>query len=92
MEYQIRFAILQVEIYKNSKYFLYNVRNALTYLSFSDNYLDLYEKYLKEYQISFEATEKLIDFAIKYKQHQTYLILLKYKSETFEDKRNNLIL
>lgn len=92
MEYAIRYALLQVEIYKNSKYFLFDVRNALTYLSFSDNYLDLYEKFLNEYKISLEAVEKLIDIAIKHKQYQTYLILLKYKFETFKEKSNDLIL
>lgn len=92
MEYAIRCAILQVEIYKNSKYFLFDTRDSLFYLNNTDKYIDLYEKFLNEYKISIEAVEKLIDVAIKYKQHQTYLILLKYKFETFEEKNNNLTL
>lgn len=92
MEYAIRFALLQVEIYKNSKYFLFDTRDSLFYLNNTDKHIDLYEKFLNEYKISLEAVEKLIDIAIKHKQHQTYLILLKYKFETFEEKSNNLIL
>lgn len=92
MEYQIRFALLQVEIYKNSKYFFFDTRYSLFYLNNTDKHIDLYEKFLNEYKISLEAVEKLIDIAIKRKQHQTYLILLKYKFEIFEEKSNNLIL
>lgn len=92
MEYAIRFALLQVEIYKNSKYFYFDTRYSLFYLNNTDKYIDLYEKFLNEYKISLEAVEKLINIAIKRKQHQTYLILLKYKFKTFEEKSNNLIL
>jgi hypothetical protein len=92
MEYAIRFALLQVEIYKNSKYFFYDTRHSLFYLNNTDKYIDLYEKFLNEYKISFEAVEKLIDIAIKRKQHQTYLILLKYKFQNFKTEDKDLIL
>ena len=92
MEYAIRFALLQVEIYKNSKYFLFDIRYALPYLDNTDKHIDLYEKFLNEYKISLEAVEKLIDIAIRHEQHQTYLILIKYKFKNFEEKSNDLTL
>ncbi len=62
------------------------------YLAISDNFLLSYEKYLKSIDISIETIDKLINVAIENEQHQTYLLLIKYKYEKYATPAKQLSL
>ena len=61
-------------------------------LAVSDNFLLSYEKNLKSTNISIETIDKLINVAIENEQHQTYLLLVKYKHEKYATLAKQLTL